>query len=110
MQSFVDEYLLKTGQRCFMVTEDGELGGLITPNEIKTIERCLWPFKTTSDAMRPLEDLFTVTPEISAIEALEIIGHQGVNQLPVVENGKLEGIISREQIVNYLFTRKELNL
>ncbi len=110
LQSFVDEYLLKTGQRCFMVTQNGEPVGLLTPNEIKTVERRLWAFKKASDAMRPIEDLFTVRPETSAIEALEIIGREGVNQLPVVENGKLEGIISREQIINYLFTRKELNL
>ena len=29
---------------------------------------------------------------------------------PVVANGKLQGIISREQIINYLFMRKELNM
>lgn len=45
-----------------------------------------------------------------AIEALELIGKNGVNQLPVIENGKLQGIISREQILNYLFMRDELNI
>jgi len=110
LQTFVDDYLLKTGQRCFMVTQNGEPVGLITPNEIKTVERRLWAFKTASDAMRPIESLFTVTPEISAIEALETIGREGVNQLPVVENGILKGTVSREQIINYLFTRKELNM
>lgn len=110
LQSFVDDYLLKTGQRCFMVVQNGEPVGLITPNEIKTVERRLWAFKTASDAMRPIESLHVVTPEMSAIEALEIIGREGVNQLPVVENTKLKGIISREQIINYLFTRKELNV
>ena len=110
LQTFVDDYLLKTGQRCFMVVQNGEPVGLITPNEIKTVERRLWAFKTASDAMRPIESLHVVTPEMSAIEALEIIGREGVNQLPVVENGKLKGIISREQIINYLFTRKELNV
>ena len=110
LQTFVDDYLLKTGQRCFMVVQNGEPVGLITPNEIKTVERRLWAFKTASDAMRPIESLHVVTPEMSAIEALEIIGREGVNQLPVVENTKLKGIISREQIINYLFTRKELNV
>ncbi len=110
LQSIVDEHLLRTGERCFMVTEDGEPIGMITPHEIKSVERRLWPFKTAADVMRPFESLHTVKPETPAAEALEIIGKQGINQLPVVSNGKLEGIISRERIINYLFTRKELNL
>lgn len=110
LQAVVDDHLLRTGQRCFMVTDNGEPVGLITPNEINKIERRLWPLKLAEDAMRPIESLFVVSPETHAAEALEIIGREGVNQLPVVENGKLKGIISREQIINYLFTRRELSL
>ena len=93
-----------------MVTENGEPVGLITPNEINKVERRLWPFKSAGDAMRPIETLFVVSPETPAAEALEVIGREGVNQLPVVDRGKLRGIISREQIINYLFTRREMSL
>ncbi len=110
LQTIVDDFLLKTGRRCLMVADGGELAGLITPHEIKPIERRLWPFKAAADVMLPVESLHTITSERLATEALEIIGREGVNQLPVVENGRLEGIIAREQIINYLFTRKELNL
>ncbi len=110
LQTLVEKHLLKTGQRCFMVTENGEFAGLITPHEIKSIKQQLWSLKTASDVMRPLDNLHVVTPEMSAIEAFEIIGRKGINQLPVVKDGKLLGIITREQIINYLFTRKELNL
>ena len=110
LQTLVDDYLLKTGRRCFMVTAMGEPVGMITPHEIKTIEPRLRAFKTVADVMRPLDSLHTVTPKTPAVEALEIIGREGVNQLPVVASGKLEGIISREQIINYIVTRRELNL
>ncbi len=110
LQTIVDDHLLRSGQRCFMVEEDGSPVGMITAHEIKSVERKLWPFKTAADVMRPLESLHMVKPETPATEALEIIGRKGVNQLPVVSDGKLEGIISRERIINYLFTRKELNL
>jgi Zn-dependent protease/predicted transcriptional regulator len=110
LQTLVDEYLLKIGKRCFMVTEMGEPVGMITPHEIKTIEPRLRPFKSVADVMRPIESLHVVAPDTPATKALEIIGRETVNQLPVVKNGKLEGIISREQIINYLVTRRELNL
>lgn len=60
--------------------------------------------------MLPVESLHTITSDRLATEALEIIGRENVNQHPVVENGRLVGMIAREQIINYLFTRKELNL
>lgn len=110
LQTIVDDYLLKSGKRCFIVTENDEPIGMITPHEITNFERRLWAFKTASDAMRPFETLHVVAPQMPVIEALEIIGRENVNQLPVVENSSLVGIISREQIINYLFTRKELNL
>lgn len=110
LQTLVENHLLKTGQRCYMVTEDGEFAGMITPHEIKSIKQQLWSLKTASDVMRPLENLHFVMPEMSAIEAFELIGREGINQLPVVKDGKLIGIITREHIINYLFTRKELNL
>ena len=33
VQEFVNEHLLRTGRRCFLVVQDGHLLGLITPNE-----------------------------------------------------------------------------
>ena len=110
LQTVVNDHLLRTGERCFMVTEEDVPVGMITPHEIKSVERRLWPFKTAADVMRPLDSLHTVKPETPATEALEIIGREGVNQLPVVSGGRLRGIISRERIINYLFTRKELNM
>ena len=63
LQNFVDQELLRTGQRCFMVVEKGEIKGLVTPHEVKQVERAKWPFTTLADIMRPLEDLQSVTPD-----------------------------------------------
>lgn len=110
LQTFVEDHLLKTGQRCFMVTENGTPVGLITPHEVRQFEQKLWAFKTVADVMRPIEGLHVVSPEMPVAEALEIIGREDVNQLPVISNGRIEGIISRDRILNHLLTRQELNL
>lgn len=110
LQTLVEEHLLKTGQRCFMVVESDETIGMITPHEIKNIERRLWAFKTAADVMKPIGEIHTVKPETPVSEALEIIGREDVNQLPVFSDGRLKGIISRERILRYLLTRQELNL
>lgn len=110
LQTFVNDHLLHTGRRCFLVAEQGVVTGLITPQEVKGIPRARWPFTLVYDVMRPLEELRTVSPDTPVSEALEIIGREDINQLPALANGRLAGIISRDQILRYLLTRSELKM
>jgi Zn-dependent protease/CBS domain-containing protein len=110
LHTFVHDYLLPTGRRCFLVAEQGEVTGLVTANEVKGIAKERWPYTTVFDVMLPLERLKTVTPETPVSEALEIIGRDNINQLPALTNGRLEGMISRDQILRYLLTRAELKM
>ncbi len=110
LQSLADDYLLRTGRRCFMVVENGRVAGLITPHEIKQVDRARWPYTTVDTVMRPLEQLRTVAPDSPVVEALEVMGRGDVNQLPVISDGRLEGIISRGRVLQLLQTRAELNM
>ena len=110
LQTFVDEHLLHTGRRCFVVEENGALVGLITVNEVKEVERQKWPYTTVADVMRPLDKIHTISPDILITEALERMSREDVNQLPVVRNGQLAGVISRGHILQMLKTRNELNV
>jgi CBS domain-containing protein len=60
--------------------------------------------------MRSFDTLRTVSPERPVTEALEMMGREDVNQIPVVQQGKLAGIISRAHIVRVLQTRAELDV
>ena len=108
VQNFVEQELLRTGRRCFVVVEKGEVTGLVTPHEIKQIDRAKWPFMTLHDVMRPIRDLRSVAPGDSLKSALELMSRDDVNQLPVVSNGHLEGMLSRAQLLTYLQTHAEL--
>ena len=95
IQNFVDQVLLRTGQRCFMVVDKGEIAGLVTPHEVKQIDRAKWAFMTLHDIMRPLEELRSVAPDAPLTTALESMSRYDLNQLPVILNGHLEGVLSR---------------
>ncbi len=110
VEHFVHNELLRTGRRCFVVLQNGEIAGLVTPHEVKAIDRVRWPYTTIFDIMRPLEDLHTVPPEMPLKNALEIMGKEDLNQLPVVRNGRLAGILSRANILEYLRTRTDLKI
>jgi Zn-dependent protease/predicted transcriptional regulator len=110
LQEFVDIYLLNTGRRCFAVEDQGRLVGLITPRDVGTIPRDRWDKTTVREAMRPLQELHVITPDTPVMDALKLMARNDVNQLPVVANGTLEGIVSRSQLVQLLQVRSELRL
>jgi Zn-dependent protease/predicted transcriptional regulator len=108
IQDFVDHELLRTGRRCFVVVENGGVVGLITPHEIRQTDRAKWPFTTLEAVMRSLKSIRTVAPDSSLASALEVMARDDFNQLPVISNGRLEGVLSRAEILSYLQTRAEL--
>ena len=60
------------------------------------------------DVMRPIRDVRPVAPDASLKSALEVMSREDVNQLPVISNGHLEGMLSRTQLLTYLQTHAEL--
>jgi CBS domain-containing protein len=108
VERFVEDYLLRSGKRCFVVQQNSEVAGLVTPHEIKELERPRWPYTTLADIMRPLDQLHTVAPATPVMEALETMGRDDVNQLPVVSGNHLDGIITRANVLQFLQTRAEL--
>jgi predicted transcriptional regulator len=110
LQEFVDSYLLTTGQRCFAVEDQGRLVGLITPRDVSKIPRDRWSGTTVREAMRPLQELQIITPDTPMLDALKLMARNHVNQLPVVANGTLEGMVSRSQVVQLLQVHSVLQL
>ena len=110
LQEFVDEQLLKSGRRCFLVDDhdDHHVAGLITPHEVRNIERSRWPLVTVREAMRPVGAIHSLTPDVPAMQALEMMGREDVNQLPIVMDGKLQGIVSRAHLLQVIHSRSEL--
>jgi len=110
LRDFVDIYLLKTGQRCFAVEDQGRLVGIITPRDVSNISRDRWDVTTVREAMRPLQELHVIAPDTPVLDALKLMARNDVNQLPVVANGTLQGMISRSQLVQLLQVRSVLQL
>ncbi len=101
LQSLVDEYILPGKTRYFVVNSDGT-AGLVTLSSIQKVPRSEWPNTTASQVMVPLQRLDSTRPDAVLWSALEKMGRDGVNQLPVVEGSGIVGILSREDVVHYL--------
>jgi CBS domain-containing protein len=81
------------------VTEDERLVGMITDRDITTrvVAESAAP-ETTSVGDVYSRDLISVEPGHDLEEALELMARHQVRRLPVVENGRLVGVVAQADI------------
>jgi len=98
----VEEHMMGSGQRVLPVERAGRFLGLVSLSDLQKSERRAWERMTAADIMTPLERLACVAPEADAGDALEELARRGVNQLPVLEDGRLVGLLRREDVLKWL--------
>jgi CBS domain-containing protein len=102
LRDFVDEYLLHSASRCFLVSQDHQVTGIITPTETRKVPRDRWDQTSVQSVMQPLNQLRAVSPDMLALKALELMSRENLYQLAVVSDGKLQGMFSRDQVMRFL--------
>ncbi len=108
LQQLVDDHILGGGFRCFLVNRGGNTVGLMTLHRVKEVPRQDWVRTTAAQVMLPLADLKRVAPVSELGSALQLMDRDGVNQLPVMTDGQVVGMLSREDVISYLRTMQEL--
>ena len=108
LQQLVDEHVLGRGERCFLVNRGDRSLGLITVHQVKRVPRAEWATATVGRVMLPLEQSRRVGADTELAAALELMDRDGVNQLPVTADGRVLGMLSREDVISFLRTLQEL--
>ncbi len=108
LQQLVDEHILGGGQRCFLVSRDADIIGMITLHRIQTVPRDDWAHTNVAQVMLPLERLKCTSPDTQLWTALQEMDRDGVNQVPVIRDKHVLGMLSRESVVTFLRTAQEL--
>ena len=108
VSELVEEGILKGGQRSFLVDENGIVRGLLTLSDVRTIPERKWRFTTSQQVMQPFERVVKIEPTTELPAALQMMDEAKVSQLPVVDDNRVLGLLSRETIFNYLRLRNEL--
>jgi Zn-dependent protease len=108
LQQLVDEHILGGGRRSFVVQENSHVDGLLTLHDIKEVSRDTWPTTTARQIMVPLARVKRTEPQAELWGAIEEMERDGVNQLPVMIEGRMVGMLRRQDIVSYLQALREL--
>ncbi|MDX1662933.1 MAG: site-2 protease family protein [Candidatus Promineifilaceae bacterium] len=98
----VFQSVMGTDEHAFPVLDDNRVVGIVCLHDIRAVDRSRWPETLVSSVMTPAGDLVVTTPDEELDEALNKLQSGDLRQLPVTDNGKLVGMLRRQDIVRYL--------
>lgn len=98
LDQFVDDHVFRGGGKCFFVTDGDALKGLVTLDEVRRVKRDQWSRTTVGDVMVPFAAIKSVRPSDSLLTAYDLMNEHSLNQLPVVEDDRVVGMITRNDI------------
>lgn len=104
LQDYVQE-VLRTGRRCHVVTGNGMAVGLVTLHRVQHFPRDEWNNTSVQAAMIPFKSIHWVSPTQPVMGVLEQMQAEDVNQMPVLQEGHIIGMISRDTILRVIQTR-----
>ena len=110
LDELVSQHLLTTGRRCFPIVQEGQLLGPLTLHNIKQVPRARWSDVNVERTMTPLSQLKAIGPDDDLWSAMQEMTEEGVNQLPVMEEGQLIGMLARDNLMSFIRVRAELGV
>lgn len=108
LQQLVDQHILTSGRRSFLVQRDQAVLGLLTLHHVVQIPRVRWGATTAAQAMIPAARMRSARPDTELRAALEAMDRDGVSQLPVMVADHAVGILRREDILSFLRAARQL--
>lgn len=106
----VEEYVLRSGRRCFPVADTSGVSGYITLETIKGIPRQDWATTTVNQIKLPFDQGTSVTPQMTLSAVLKLLSGEATRQLPVLEGSRYVGMINRENVFALVRARGELGI
>ena len=106
----VKQYIFPSGRRFFLVADEGRLYGIVTLHNIKSFPQQEWGVTPVREIMTPADKLRTAYPHQDALSVMEQMVESDVNQMPVVNEGRVVGLVARDNLIRFLRTRSELGV
>ncbi len=95
-------FLVRTDQRAFPVMEGERLAGLVCQRDVERLPAAQRHSTSVREIMKPLDQLVVAHPGDDAFDVLALLAQRDINQVLVVENGRVAGLVRRADILRWL--------
>jgi predicted transcriptional regulator len=76
--------------------------GAVTVRDVQTVPNALWASRQVADVMQTAVDQLIVGPDISTMQAMEMMVTRGADQLIVVQDDLVLGLLTRASIGQFI--------
>jgi len=105
---WIDRHLLHSREQTFAVSDGTTLQGLIALDHVKRVPRAEWTTRRVRDAMTPLTQGTSLTPNETAAAALARLVTTDATELPVIDTGQLVGFFGHSELSRFLKLKAEI--
>ncbi len=109
VEALVNEWFLQRLRRALPVFDGAQLAGIITLRDVKGVPQERWAQVRVGEIMtRP--PLYSVGPSDALDEAIKLLALHDINQVLVLQEERLVGLLNRADIIRYLQFKQELGI
>jgi len=106
--SSLSDHVLADNQPCHPVVSGDRLLGLVCLRDLQKYPRDQWQSRNVSEVMTPRERLQAVQTTDDLAKAAEMMASGDVQQLPVIEEGRFAGFVTRADIIHLIQVRRAM--
>jgi len=110
LADLVNDYIYKYQFTSFPVLNRSDLLGMVSLEQVKTVPKELWMFKQVRDIMTPIEQVPYLKPADDATDAFKRMVSEDLGSMPVIEGGKLVGVVSRRDLIDLFKIKSDLGI
>ncbi|GET41421.1 site-2 protease family protein [Microseira wollei] len=112
LRQFADDYLLEAKEaQVYFAASDGRYRGLVSAEDLRSVERSLWETQTVHTIAKPLDQIDTVEEKSSLVDAINKLETKQLRRITVLSPaGAVAGIIDRGDIVKAIATALKFSI
>lgn len=109
LSRFVEDFVYRYHYKMFPVVDDESVLGCASSSSLTEVPRDRWHTLTVRDTMEPCNEATSIHPNADTLEALSKMIREGRSRLLVVDGGRLVGILSLRDVMDFFNLKVELD-
>ena len=107
VKDLIDGGVLRKGQPCFVVIEDGRVSGFLDPAVVRKVAKRSRESTRVKHLVTPLDRVAWLSPEEDSDRVMEVLDDGELGAVPVVDGEDVIGVVIREHLLRLMRSRVE---
>ncbi|MDP6825391.1 MAG: CBS domain-containing protein [Dehalococcoidales bacterium] len=104
----VYEHDFSAGHNYLLIADGDKLGGILTLDDIQSVPQQKWDVTQAKEIMVPFDEQKMVSFDQDVLSIMKQMDENNINHIPVSNNGKVIGLMVRDNLLRFLHTHPEM--